>query len=317
MSRSESRPPAALTRAQFLRLCAAAGGMALLPARLSAAADAGRMSTRPIPSTGEALPVVGVGTWQVFDVGPTEEERAPLRDVLRLLFDAGGAMIDSSPMYGPAESVVGDLLAALDARDRAFLATKVWTDGRERGIAQMRQSMSRFRADAIDLMQVHNLVDWRTHLKTLAEWKEAGTVRYTGITHYTESAFGDLARIMETERIDFVQLPYSIGVRGAEDRLLPLAAERGIAVIVNRPYEGGAVFRAARRGRSLPPWTAEFDCASWGQFFLKYILSHPAVTCVIPGTGRIDHLRDNIAAGMGRLPDGNQRRRMAGYFSEL
>jgi aryl-alcohol dehydrogenase-like predicted oxidoreductase len=316
MSRSESRPRAALTRAQFLRLCTAAGGMALLPARLSAAVDAGRMSTRPIPSTGEALPVVGVGTWQVFDVGPTEEERAPLRDVLRLLFDAGGATIDSSPMYGPAEGVVGDLLAELDARDRAFLATKVWTDGRERGIAQMRQSMSRFRVEAIDLMQVHNLVDWRTHLKTLAEWKEAGTVRYAGITHYTESAFDDLARIMETERVDFVQLPYSIGVRGAEERLLPLAAERGIAVIVNRPYEGGAVFRAAR-GRSLPPWAAEFDCASWGQFFLKYILSHPAVTCVIPGTGRIDHLRDNIAAGMGRLPDGNQRRRMASYFSEL
>jgi len=316
MSRSGFRPTAALSRAQFLRLCAAAAGMALLPARLSSAADPGRMSTRPIPSTGEPLPVVGVGTWQVFDVGPAEKERAPLRDVLRLLFDAGGAMIDSSPMYGPAEGVVGDLLAELGARDRAFLATKVWTDGRERGIAQMRQSMARFRTDAIDLMQVHNLVDWRTHLKTLAEWKEAGTVRYTGITHYTESAFDDLARVMETERIDFVQLPYSIGVRAAEDRLLPLAAERGIAVIVNRPYEGGAVFRATR-GRSLPPWAAEFDCASWGQFFLKYILSHPAVTCVIPGTGRIDHLRDNIAAGMGRLPDGNQRRRMASYYSEL
>jgi diketogulonate reductase-like aldo/keto reductase len=303
----------AISRARFLQFCA---GAAVLPALPAFAAEARRMSTRPIPSTGEAMPVVGVGTWQVFDVGPSEAERAPLREVLQLLFDAGGAMIDSSPMYGPAEGVVGDLLAEMGGRDKAFLATKVWIEGRDRGIAQMRQSMSRFRADKIDLMQVHNLVDWRSHLKTLAAWKDQGIVRYTGITHYTQSAFDSLARIMETEKIDFVQLPYSIGVRGAEDRLLPLAAEKGIAVIVNRPYEGGTLFRAAR-GRPLPDWAAEFDCASWGQFFLKYILAHPAVTCVIPGTGKVAHLQDNVQAGMGRLPDSRQRERMLRYIADL
>ena len=197
----------ALTRAGFLRLFAAAGAGAILPGGIARAAEERRMSTRPIPSTGEGVPVVGVGTWQVFDVGPSEAERAPLRGVLQMLFDAGGAMIDSSPMYGPAEAVVGDLLAGMGAHDQAFLATKVWTEGRERGIAQMRQSLARFRSPKVDLMQVHNLVDWRTHLKTLAEWKDAGTVRYTGVTHYAESAFDSLARILESEPVDFVQLP--------------------------------------------------------------------------------------------------------------
>jgi diketogulonate reductase-like aldo/keto reductase len=316
MNAARSGTPGAVSRARFLRLCAGGAAAALLPRMPGRAAEARRMSTRPIPSTGEAMPVVGVGTWQVFDVGPSEAERAPLREVLQLLFDAGGAMIDSSPMYGPAEGVVGDLLTEMGARDRAFLATKVWTEGHERGIAQMEQSMARFRTKAIDLMQVHNLVDWRIHLDTLAGWKAEGRVRYVGITHYTESAFDALARIMASEKIDFVQLPYSIGVRGAEDRLLPLAAERGIAVIVNRPYEGGGLFRAVR-GRDLPEWAAEFECASWGQFFLKYILAHPAVTCVIPGTGKVAHLRDNVAAGTGRLPDSRQRQKMIRYISDL
>jgi aryl-alcohol dehydrogenase-like predicted oxidoreductase len=296
-------------RREALRLVAAAG-VASFAAAPAPAAGAEPMATRPIPSTGEALPVVGIGTWQTFDVGASKADRARLTEVLRLFFDAGGKMVDSSPMYGRAEEVSGDLIAALAARDRAFLATKVWTQGREAGIAQMRDSMRLMRAGpTIDLIQVHNLVDWRTHLATLRAWKDAGTVRYVGVTHYTESAFDDLARIMRDETLDFVQLPYSVGVRGAENRLLPLAAERGVAVIVNRPFEGGGLFGAARR-RPLPDVAAELDCTSWAQLFLKFILAHPAVTCVIPGTGKVEHLVDNVAAGHGRLPDSAQRRRL-------
>ena len=308
--------PPTLARRAMLRLAAAAGAVLVLP-RASRAARVERMSTRPIPSTGEALPVVGIGTWQTFDVGGSAAGRAPLAETLRLFFEAGGKTIDSSPMYGRSEAVVGDLLAEMGARDQAFLATKVWTQGREAGVAQMRASMEKMRSGpTIDLIQVHNLVDWRTHLATLRSWKEAGTVRYIGITHYTESAFDDLARIMREERIDFVQLPYSIGVRGAEDRLLPLAAERGIAVIVNRPFEGGGLFREVRRTK-LPEWAAEIDCASWAQIFLKFILAHPAVTCVIPGTGKPEHLIDNVVAGRGRLPDAAQRRRMVRHVEAL
>jgi len=284
--------------------------MATLLSAAGRAAGLERMSTRPIPSTGEALPVVGIGTWQTFDVGHAPADRGPLAEVLRLFLEAGGKVVDSSPMYGRAEEVSGDLIAALGARDRAFLATKVWTQGREAGIAQMRNSMRLMRAGpTIDLIQVHNLVDWRTHLATLRAWKDAGTVRYIGITHYTESAFDELARIMREESIDFVQLPYSVGVRGAEDRLLPLAAERGVAVIVNRPFEGGDLFRSVRR-HPLPALAAELDCTSWAQLFLKFILAHPAVSCVIPGTGKVEHLIDNVGAGHGRLPDSAQRRRL-------
>lgn len=306
---------AAFPRRGLLRLAVGAGLAAVLPTRPAAGTE--RMSTRPIPSSGEALPVVGVGTWQTFDVGASAAARAPLAELLKIFFEAGGKVIDSSPMYGRSEAVTGDLLTAMGARDRAFLATKVWTRGRDAGIAQMRDSMEKMKSGpAIDLIQVHNLVDWRTHLATLREWKDAGTVRYVGITHYTESAFDDLARIMREERIDFVQLPYSIGVRTAEDRLLPLAAERGIAVIVNRPFEGGGLFRAVRQTK-LPDWAAEVDCTSWAQIFLKFILAHPAVTCVIPGTGNPKHMIDNAAAGHGRLPDSAQRRRMVRHVESL
>ncbi len=274
------------------------------------------MTTRPIPKSGERLPVVGLGTWQTFDVGNGAEAREPLAEVLRLLFAHGGSVVDSSPMYGRAEGVVGDLLAGLGARDKAFIATKVWTQGRRGGIRQMERSMELFRTATIDLMQIHNLVDWRTHLKTLRAWKEEGRIRHIGITHYTPHAFGELMAVIEAEPVDFVQLPYSIAVREAEDRLLGLAAAKGVAVLVNRPYDGGDLF-AQVRGRTLPPWAADFDCASWGQFFLKFILGHPAVTCVIPGTAKPRHIADNAAAGKGRVPDENQRRKMAELWQGL
>ncbi len=306
-----------MSRGEFLKLVAAGASAALLGGGTASAAAPGPLRTRPVPRTGEALPVVGLGTWIVFDVGGGEAERAPLREVIRLLLEGGGRVIDSSPMYGRAESVAGDLLAELGATGRAFLATKVWTSGRESGIEQMRRSKARLRADRIDLMQVHNLVDWRTHLPTLRDMKARGEIRYIGITHYTSSALDDLARVIEqAPDVDFVQLAYSIAERDAEDRVLPFARERGVAVLVNRPYDGGRMFRAVR-GKPLPEWAAEFDCASWGQFFLKFILSHPAVTCVIPGTDNPRHMADNLGAGRGPLPDARQRRRMVELWETL
>lgn len=268
------------------------------------------MSTRTIPRSGEAIPAIGMGTWQTFDVGRRAAARAPLVDVLGAFLDAGGRVIDSSPMYGRSEQVVGDLLTKIGRHDEAFLATKVWTTGRDEGIAQMRASMAKMRAKKrIDLMQIHNLVDWRTHQKTLRAWKERGLVRYVGITHYQLDAFDELEHIMRTEKVDFVQLPYSLGVREAERRLLPCAKDTGTAVLVMRPFEAGALFRRVR-GRTLPTWAADFDCASWAQFFLKFLLGHPAVTCPIPATSKPKHMRDNVRAGFGRLPDEQTRRRM-------
>ncbi|HLK85855.1 MAG TPA: aldo/keto reductase [Candidatus Binataceae bacterium] len=273
-----------------------------------------RMLSRSIPRTGELLPVIGLGTWQTFDVGDDQAEVAKLESVMRGFFTGGGAVIDSSPMYGRAEAVAGMLLA--QARDRAFLATKVWTSGREQGIAQMRRSAELLGARTIDLMQVHNLLDWRTHVKTLRAMKEAGDIRYIGITHYTTSAFRELAAIIESEEIDFVQLPYSIDVREAERRMLPLAVNRGVAVLANRPVSGGDLFRRTR-GKALPPWAAELGCASWAQFFLKYVVSHPAVTCAIPATADPAHVADDLAAGHPPMPDAAVRRRMARFWDEM
>jgi diketogulonate reductase-like aldo/keto reductase len=275
-----------------------------------------RMLTRPIPSTGEAIPVIGLGTWRAFDVGTDPPTRQPLREVLQLLLDGGGRMIDSSPMYGRAEAVTGDLLAELDARPRAFVATKVWTTGRDRGIEQMRRSAQLLRTEVIDLVQIHNLVDWRTHLATLRRMKEEGGIRYIGITHYTTGALPELARILVGEPgIDFVQLGYSLATRAAETELLQTAAARGVAVIVNQPLERGDLFRRVRR-RALPDWVREFDCTSWAQLFLKYILAEPAVTCVIPATGNPEHMRDNVTAGFGRLPDARQRQQIRRLWDE-
>ncbi len=274
------------------------------------------MLQRNIPATGEALPVLGLGTYGAFDAGATDAAREPLRQVLRTLVEGGGSVVDSSPMYGRAEDVVGTLQAELQLRNGLFLATKVWTSGRDAGIRQMQESLRRMRTDTMDLLQIHNLVDWRTHTDTLQQWKEAGRVRYIGITHYHAGAYAELAKAMRTGSYDFVQLNYSIAEREAEDSLLPLAQELGLAVIVNRPFAQSGLF-ARVRGASLPGWAAELGCTSFAQLFLKYILAHPAVTCVIPATRNPGHLRDNLQAATGRLPDPETRRRIAEYFDRL
>jgi diketogulonate reductase-like aldo/keto reductase len=266
--------------------------------------------TKRIPSSGERLPVIGVGTWQTFDVGNDPSARAPLREVLKLL---NGNLIDSSPMYGSAETVAGNLIAELGMRDRLFVATKVWTNGHDAGIAQMETSFRRLRVKRMDLMQVHNLADVTTHTKTLLDWKEKKRIRYIGITHYTSSAYAEVERLLKTRQYDFVQINYSLGEREAERRLLPLAQELKIAVIANRPFVEGALFRHVK-GRALPAWAEDLGIASWAQYFLKWIVSHPAITCAIPGTGNPKHMKDNLGAGLGPLPDENARRRMAEYF---
>ena len=306
-----------LSRAAFLRGAAGVLGACALGGPLqaqNASEKLEKMQTRPIPSTGVQLPVVGCGTWRTFDVGSGATERAPLAEVLRVLFEAGGSVIDSSPMYGAAEGVVGDLLNAAQTRDKAFIATKVWTRGRAQGVAQMQELMRRLRADRIELMQVHNLLDWRTHLATLRAWKREGRITYLGVTHYTSTAYAELEAVLRAEKLDFVQLNYAINDRAAEQRLLPLAADRGIAVLVNQPFGGGDLIRSLRT-RPLPDWAGEIGCESWAQILLKFVLGHPAVTCVIPGTSRPQHMLDNARAGSGRMPDEALRKRMAAALS--
>jgi diketogulonate reductase-like aldo/keto reductase len=300
------------------RLLAAAAGCTILATMKNkkAFAQSSEMLKRPIPRTGEPLPVVGVGTWQTFDVEADAPERAELKEVLRLLVEGGGSVVDSSPMYGEAERVVGDLTAQLRLREKLFFATKVWTSGRESGIRQMESSFRLMRAQRMDLMQVHNLQDVAVHAKTLREWKDAGRIRYLGITHYHSGAYSQLERLVRSREWDFVQFNYSMAEREAEARLLPACAEAGVAVIANRPFSMGSLFPRVK-GKPLPAWAAEFDCASWAQFFLKYILSHPAVTCAIPGTSRVAHLTDNLQGGIGRLPNAKMRRRMVEHLEQM
>ena len=274
------------------------------------------MLSKPVPSTGEPLPVIGVGTWQTFDAGADRAARAPLREVLKTLAAAGGRVIDSSPMYGSSESVAGDLVRELVLRERLFVATKVWTSGRAEGIRQMEESFRRLRVERMDLMQVHNLVDVAVHSKTLQEWKQNGKIRFMGITHYTSSAYGEVERWLNTRQYDFLQINYSLAERDAEKRLLPLAQELKCAVLINRPFAEGALFRKAR-GKPLPPWAAEMGVQSWAQYFLKWIVSHPAVTCAIPGTGKPEHMLDNLAGGRAPQPDEAMRRRMQAHFESL
>ena len=268
------------------------------------------MITRAIPSTGEGLPVIGLGTWQTFDVGELPNERAPLEVILTEFVALGGSLVDSSPMYGRAEQVIGDIVGKLGVRSRLFLATKVWTSGRDMGIDEMEDSMQKLRAKPIDLMQVHNLLDAGTHLDTLRDWKRSGRVRYTGVTHFTASAHADVAKIIEANPVDFLQINYSAVEREAEARLLPLAKERGIAVIANRPFATGDLFHRLG-GKPVPGWAAEIDCGSWSQLLLKFVVGHPAITCAIPATSNIAHLRDNMRAGVGRMPDEAMRERIA------
>ena len=277
-------------------------------------ARAAELARRAVPSSGEPLPVIGVGTWQTFDAGNDPAARAPLREVLKLLEQN---VVDSSPMYGSSEAVAGDLIAELGMRRRLFIATKVWTSGRAEGIRQMETSFRRLRVERMDLMQVHNLVDVSTHTQTLKAWKAEGRVRYMGITHYTASAYPEVERWLRTGDYDFVQINYSLAERDAERRLLPMAQERKVAVIVNRPFAEGALFRQVR-GKPLPTWAkSELGVESWAQYFLKWIVGHPAVTCAIPGTGKPEHMRDNLAAGIGVLPDAAMRARMAQHLETL
>jgi diketogulonate reductase-like aldo/keto reductase len=272
--------------------------------------------TKRIPVSGEELPAIGLGTWQTFDVRGDPAARAPLREVLRAFSEAGGRVVDSSPMYGASESVVGELSAELGLRERLFMATKVWTRGRDQGIRQMEESFGRMRVERMDLMQVHNLADVETHTPTLRDMKAKGHIRYMGITHYTASAYAEVERWLKTRQYDFLQINYSLGERQAENRLLALCQDMKIALIANRPFQEGALFSRVK-GKPLPPWAAELGIASWAQYFLKWIVSHPAVTCAIPGTGRPEHIRDNVAAGFGALPDASARKRMTGYFDSL
>jgi diketogulonate reductase-like aldo/keto reductase len=266
--------------------------------------------TRAIPATGESIPIIGLGTWQTFDVGEETTARAQLADVLGAFVAGGGTLIDSSPMYGTSESVVGDLAAAFGLHTRLFIATKVWTTGRTEGIRQMEASRRKLRVDRVDLMQVHNLLDVDTHLKTLAEWKQSGHVRYIGVTHYTAGGHAAVARVLESHAVDFIQINYSAGEREAETRLLPLAHEKGIAVIANRPFASGGLVRHLAR-RPLPPYAGELNCRSWPQLLLKFVVSHPAITCTIPASADASHVRENNEAGDGPMPDAAMRSEIA------
>ncbi len=304
-----------IRRRTFLKSsCALAAGVLAWPQWLMAGKRV--PITKAIPSTGESLPVIGMGSSRTFDVGSDAEVRAQLAPVLQTFFDQGGALIDSSPMYGSAEQVIGDLLKQTTNKEALFAATKVWTDGKQAGIEQMQQSMERMGVKQFDLMQIHNLRDWQVHLETLKAWKEEGRIRYIGITTSHGRDHEELEAALEREHFDFVQLSYNIADRAVEQRLLPLAAERKTAVLVNRPYQRGGLFQTVK-GTALPEWAAEIDCSSWGQFFLKFIISHPAVTCVIPATTKIHHMLDNMGAGFGRLPDDQMRGRMLEYFNGL
>jgi diketogulonate reductase-like aldo/keto reductase len=292
-------------------LDAAAASDAARPDGGAPAAPDPEVLRRPIPSTGETIPAIGLGSWQTFDVAGADV--AAVQPVVERFLALGGRVIDSSPMYGRAEAAIGTMLASIRAADpdapAPFLATKVWTEGARAGDKQMRRSLDRLGVAALDLMQIHNLVDWRKHLATLRAWKQAGTFRYLGVTHYDHGAFDDLEAIVRREAIDFVQLPYSVVDRAAERRLLPAAADAGVAVLVMTPFESGALF-AKVKGKAVPDWAADIDCTSWAQLFLKFLLGHPAVTCPIPATSKLRHLEDNLGALRGRVPDDAIRKRI-------
>lgn len=297
-------------RRAFLGSALALPALAMMPAKAAPA-----LATRPVPADGHPLPVVGLGTWQTFDVGADAEARRRLGQVLARFSGLGGTVVDSSPMYGSSEAVLGDLAAAADLRDRLFLATKVWTRGRAAGIAQMEESLRLLKSRRIGLMQIHNLVDWKQHLPVLHAWKAEGRIRYLGITHYAASAYAEVEAVLRSETLDFLQINYSLLEQESARRLLPLAADRGVAVIANRPFAEGALFRHVQ-DRALPPEAAALGCRSWAQLFLRWVLAHPAVTCSIPASGKPEHLEDNMGAGIGPLPPQDAQKllaRIAGF----
>jgi aryl-alcohol dehydrogenase-like predicted oxidoreductase len=298
------------TRRELLQ---AGATLASLP--LAGLASEKHMNTRPIPASGERLPVIGLGTYSVFDVDSTTEQIAIRREIVNLLIGAGGSVIDTSPMYNRSERVIGDIVASGAPREAMFLATKVWTDGRDAGIEQMAKSARLMNTDVIDLMQVHNLRDTAVHMRSIRELQEQEKIRYSGLTHYRAGAHDALEKAVMEYRPQFLQINYSLGEREADQRLLPMAQDLGVGVIINRPYQAGGLFSAVR-GHELPGRARDF-AASWGQFFLKFIISHPAVTCVIPATSKPHHMRDNLEAGFGELPDANSRARMVAFIREL
>jgi diketogulonate reductase-like aldo/keto reductase len=300
-----------VTRREAARLIGVSAAGLLLPDGI-ARAQSTPMLTRAIPSSGEKLPVIGLGTSRVFDVDPARA--SSLEEVLTTLVKLGGRVIDSSPMYGRAEEVIGALVTKL--KPSLFLATKVWTRGKQAGVESMERSFTRFQTKRIDLMQVHNLVDVETQLATMREWKAQRRFRYIGVTHYESSALEEIQHVLAREAVDFLQINYSIMEREAEKRVLPLAQERGVAVMANRPFGAGDMFGRVH-GKELPDFAKEFDCDSWAQYFLKWIVAHPAVTCAIPATDKVKHLEENMGAGMGRLPDAAMRARMADYVAKL
>lgn len=304
-----------LSRREMLKLGLGLGAFTLLPEGLLRAQPT-PLIQRPIPSTGETIPVVGIGTARRYDVGPSAEERAPLKEVLRRFKEMGGKVVDTAPSYGTAETVLGDLVTDLGIRDSLFLATKVDKRGREAGIAEIKESQTKLRTQKIDLLAVHNLIDVDTQLSTLREWKAAGLIRYVGMTTSFVRQHDSFLQVMAREKLDFVQVDYALDDRRAADRILPMAADRGMAVMINLPFGRGRLFQAAGK-RALPEWAAEFDCKSWAQFFLKYIIAHPAVTCVVPGTAKVEYLVDNMGAAQGRLPDAGLRRRMEEFIDRL
>jgi diketogulonate reductase-like aldo/keto reductase len=303
-------------RRGFMRTVAAA---TLFGCARESASQQRSLMKRTIPRSGEQIAAIGLGTWQVFDVAGDTKGRAEARDALATFARLGGQLIDSSPMYGSSETVAGHLAAELSLHKQLFIATKVWTQGKDAGIAQMRDSMKKLRVHLkgpLDLMQVHNLVDTRAHLDTLRAWKKEGRVRYTGVTHYHAGAHADLEKVVRTGEPDFLQVNYSIAEPDAERRLLDAAKDTDVAVIVNRPFAEGAMFRKVK-GKPLPPFAADIDCTSWAQVFLKWIVSHPAVTCAIPGTRSAAHVTDNLGAAQGRLPDAALRKRIREHFDRL
>ena len=303
-----------LGRRQFIQTVALLGAAA---AGLPITAQGSRsMLMKAIPSSGEKIPVIGMGSSRTFEASDDQEQRARLTQVLQAFFDQGGAVIDTSPMYGSSEQVLGELLPNVQNKQSLFMATKVWTEGRQEGITQMKKSMDLLHTPVIDLMQIHNLLDWKVHWKTLQQWKQQGRIRYIGITTHRGYDHDELAHVMQNYPIDFIQFSNSIANRKAEQHILPLAAERGIATMVNRPFQRGDLFRRVK-GKELPLWAEDIDCDSWGQFFLKFVVSHPAVTCTIPATSKVHHMADNMAAGYGRIPDNNQRKRMLEYFDSI